>query len=399
MDRFLKAVKITDTVYWVGAIDWNIRNFHGYATSRGSTYNAFLVLADKVTLIDTVKAPFFGDMMARIRSVIDPAKIDYIVSNHAEMDHSGSLPQALAAIRPEKLFASAMGEKALKAHFGEDLPVTAVKNGESIDLGNDTLTFVETRMLHWPDSMVSYLAKQKLLFSQDAFGMHLAGSERFADEYSEWLLEEEGKKYFANILLLQAPKVLALLDSLPGLNLDVEIIAPDHGPLWRGELLDWPLRQYRKWALQQDKKRAVVVYDTMWGSTALLANAIADGIRDCQVEVDVICMSCSDRSEVILRLLDADLVAVGSPTMNNQMFPTVADVLTYVRGLKPQNLHGVAFGSFGWSGEAPKQIAEILTAMKVELAAPPFSVKYVPTEEDLKQAFELGRTLVAARKA
>ncbi len=397
MEQYLKAVKITDRVWWVGAIDWNLRNFHGYATGRGSTYNAFLVMAEKITLIDTVKGPFFEEMMARIRSVVDPKKIDYLVSNHAEMDHSGSIPAALAAIRPDKFFASAMGEKALKAHFGEDLPVTAVANGESLDLGDDTLTFVETRMLHWPDSMATYLAKEKVLFSQDAFGMHLAGSERFADEYPEWLLEHEGKKYFANILLLQAPKVTALLDALPGLKLDIAFIAPDHGPVWRGELLDFPLKYYRKWAAQENKTRALVVYDTMWGSTAMLARAIADGIRDAGSEVDVVSMDASDRSVVMTLLMDADLIAVGSPTMNNQMFPPMADILTYMKGLKPKNLRGVAFGSYGWSGEAHKKIGEELTAMGVEQIAPPFGVKYVPAAADLRQAFELGRTMVAAR--
>ncbi len=397
MEKFFEAVRVTDRVYWVGAIDWNVRNFHGYTTSRGSTYNAFLVLAEKVTLIDTVKAPFFDEMMARIRSVIDPAQIDYVVSNHSEMDHSGSIPAALATIQPEKLFASIMGEKALKAHFGAGLPVTAVKNGDSISLGDDTLTFVETRMLHWPDSMVSYLAKEKVLFSQDAFGMHLASTGLFADELPKWLLEQEAKKYFANILLLQAPKILALLDALPGLKLDIEIIAPDHGPLWRDSLLATPLENYRRWALQRDKKRGIVLYDTMWHSTEAMALAIADGMRTAGCAVDVVSMASNDRSAVMTLLMDADLIAIGSPTMNNQIFPTMADVLTYMKGLKPQNLRGFAFGSYGWSGEAPKQIDEAMRAMGICMTAEPLRAQYVPTKEDLQKAFETGKALVASR--
>ncbi|WP_217704973.1 FprA family A-type flavoprotein [Victivallis sp. Marseille-Q1083] len=392
MSDYLKAVKITEKVYWVGAIDWDIRNFHGYATQRGTTYNAFLVLDEKVTLIDTVKAPFFSELMARISSVIDPKKIDYIVSNHSEMDHSGSLPAAVQAIQPEKVFASPMGEKDLKGHFHDALNLTVVKTGDKISLGSNNLSFVETKMLHWPDSMVSYLDGEKILFSQDAFGMHLAGTPLYADEYPSYIIETEAKKYFANILLLQAPKILDLLNQLPGLNLDIRLLAPDHGPLWRRDI-GRILELYRQYALQEGKRKAVVIFDTMWHSTEKLAASITDGIRQAGIEVEQICMASSDRSAVMTRLMDAGLLVVGSPTMNNNVFPTVADVLTYMRGLKPQNLLGGAFGSFGWSGEAPKQIAQELTNMGVEQPLAPLTVKYVPTGEDLARAFEFGNQL------
>ena len=224
MENYLKAVQVTEKVWWVGAIDWNLREFHGYRTARGTTYNAYLVVADKITLVDTVKAPFKEEMMQRVASVIgDPAKIDYIVSNHAEMDHSGALPEVIAEVKPEKVFASPMGVKALDAHFRIGPALTAVKTGEVISLGNMSMTFVETRMLHWPDSMVSYIPEQKILFSQDGFGMHLATDKLFADENDAAVVEQEMRRYYANILLLYAPQTLKLLEDLPKLNLAIDV--------------------------------------------------------------------------------------------------------------------------------------------------------------------------------
>lgn len=399
MKEVFKAEQIAENVYWVGAVDWNVRNFHGYQTGRGSTYNAFLVIDEKVTLIDTVKAPFFNEMLARIRSVIDPEKIDYIISNHAEPDHSGAIVSAIEAIHPEKVFASPLGEKALRAYYGADLDLTVVKTGESVKLGKGTFSFIETKMLHWPDSMVTYLDTAKMLFSQDAFGMHLAGSKLWADEYPEFVLDYEGRKYFANILNVQSAKVLDLLNALPGLNLDIAVIAPDHGPLWRKNL-GWILDLYRDCAEQKPAPRALVAYSTMWHSTEKLANAIADGIRSTGVMVEVADLAVNDRSAIMTEVARSGALAFGAPTMNNQMFPAMADVLTYIKGLRPKNKLGLAFGSFGWSGEGAKQIAAELEAMNIPQPVPMFQVKYMPTEADLEKAFEsgaaLGRALLAS---
>ncbi|MDR0932567.1 MAG: MBL fold metallo-hydrolase, partial [Victivallales bacterium] len=262
-EAYFKAVKITEKVYWVGAIDWTVRNFHGYLTGRGSTYNAYLVIDEKITLIDSVKSPFVPELLSRIRSVIgDVTKIDYIVSNHAEPDHSSGLPATIEAIKPEKFFASEIGAKTLNAYYG-DLGVIPVKTGESLKLGKGNLAFVETKMLHWPDSMVTYLDSEKILFSQDAFGMHLAGSGRFGEDYSKPVLEYEARRYFANILNHLSPKVIELLDALPGLNLDIKILAPDHGPVWRRpEDIKWIIELYRECALQIPTPRAIVVFST-----------------------------------------------------------------------------------------------------------------------------------------
>jgi flavorubredoxin len=229
MADFFKAEQISENVFFVGARDWNVRNFHGYATQKGSTYNAFLIIDEHVTLIDTVKGHFVEEMMARIASVIDPEKIDYIISNHSEPDHSGALKEVIERVKPSRIIASQIGSKTLKAYYGIDTEV--VKTGDSICLGKSTLSFVDTKMLHWPDSMVSYLDTDKVLFSQDAFGMHLAGSKLWADEYDKSILDYEARKYFTNIINLQAPKVLDLLKTLPSLKLDIQIIAPHHNPL------------------------------------------------------------------------------------------------------------------------------------------------------------------------
>lgn len=387
---YLKAVPVTEKVYWVGAVDWNVSDFHGYKTERGSTYNAYLVMDEKITLIDTVKAPFKDHLLARIRSVIDPEKIDYIISNHAEPDHSGCLEQIIAAVKPEKVFASVAGQKALEQHFNLNFPITPVKTGDEVVLGRNRVKFVETKMLHWPDSMISYLDDEKILFSQDAFGMHLAGSSLFADQYEEEVLHWEAEKYFANILLLYAGKVKQLLDALPSFNLDIRMIAPDHGPIWRKDL-DKIIGWYNNWSLQPLTRKAIVLFDTMWGSTEKMAYAIGDGLRDVGVKVEIIRISAKDRSYVATEVLDAGALIVGSPTLNNNIFPSLADVLTYLKGLRPQNRIGAVFGSFGWSGESVKQLEEALAAMNVEVVAEAVKQKYVPKEAELEKCYQMGR--------
>ena len=388
------AVPVSPNVWWVGARDWSVRNFHGYETNRGSSYNAFLVIDEKVTVIDAVKAPFVPEMLARIASVIDPAKVDYVISNHSEPDHSGGLPEIIAATNPEKVFASVAGTKTLAAYYGLE-NITTVKTGDSISLGAGSIAFVDTKMLHWPDSMVSFYDRDKVLFSQDAFGMHLAASPMWADECDTAVLDYEARKYFANILNLQADRVIGLLDSLPGLNLDIKIIAPDHGPLWRQDL-EWILNLYRDAAEQKYRKRALVAFSTMWHSTEKLAFALAEGIRAAGVEVQLCDLEANDRSAVMTEVARSGLIAFGAPTMNNQMFPKMADVLNYVKGLRPKNKIGFAFGSYGWSGEGAKQIAAELEAMGAEQLEPLFQVKYMPSAEDLCKMTEIGKKLGAA---
>ena len=393
MSAFL-PIKLSEHVWWVGAIDWTIRDFHGYTTKRGSTYNAYLIMADKITLVDTVKAPFKEELLARISALVDPKRIDYIVSNHSEMDHSGCLNDVIQVTRPEKVFASVMGCKALKEHFKIDAELTPVKDGDELSLGNLTLAFTETRMLHWPDSMFSYLKEEKLLFSQDAFGMHLATSERFIDEVPGPVVDYEAATYYANILLPYSPLILNLLDKVAKSGLPIDIIAPDHGPVWRKDL-GRIVSLYRKWAEQKPANKAVVLYQTMWHSTEMMARAIEEGLREGGTDVKMMTIGPFHRSDVAYELLDAGALVAGSSTLNNNMLPAMADVLTYLKGLKPKNKIGAAFGSYGWSGESAGHVQEYLSAMKVDLVSEPLRAMYVPGEADLKRCFDLGRAISA----
>ena len=398
MSEAFEAFKIADDVYWVGAIDWDVRNFHGYQTSRGTTYNAFLILAEKPVLIDTVRSPFFDEMMARVASVIEPGRVEYIVSNHAEPDHSGGLVQAIQAIRPGKVLASKMGRKALVAHYHMPADrITVVGDDDTLDLGNMTVHFAETRMCHWPDSMVSYLADREVLFSQDAFGMHIASAERFADELSADLLDAEARKYYANILLHLSRFVDKTLAKLGGLGLPLKILAPDHGPIYRRpEDIENILASYARWSAQKPANKAVLIYDTMWHSTAKMADAIAEGLTAAGTKVELMSLATSHRTDVATQLLDAGAVVVGSPTLNNGILPSVADVMTYIKGLSPRNLVGAAFGSYGWSGEAPKILHAMLREMDIKTVADPLRINYVPDAAALRECREFGKALGVA---
>ena len=392
MSRAFQAKKMSEHVHWVGAIDWEIRDFHGYATSRGTTYNAYLVVADKITLVDTVKAPFRDELLSRVSSVVDPSEISVIVSNHSEMDHSGCLPQMVDIIKPERVYASKMGTKALEDHFHGRIPVEAVEDGGELSLGDVTLRFFETKMVHWPDSMFSYLVEDGLLFSQDGFGMHLASEERFTDEIDKAVLREEAAKYYANILTPYSPVIAKTLARVRELDLELNLVCPDHGPVWRDDF-PWILGLYSDWTEQRPTEKAVIVYDTMWKSTSLMARSIAEGLAAGGASPRLLPLQGSHRSDVAAEVLEAGALLVGTPTINNNMFPSLADALSYLKGLKPRNLVGAAFGSYGWSGEAVGQVSAILEKMKVELVGEGLRVQYVPTEEDLEQCRALGETV------
>jgi flavorubredoxin len=388
----MRPVEITRGIYDVGVIDWNIRDFHGYSTYRGTSYNAFLIVDDKIALIDTVKKDFSDQLIDNISKIIDPKKIDYMISNHTEMDHSGGLPRVMHRIGEDKpLYCSKMGAKNLARHFPQKWNYQAVGTGEKLSLGNRTLTFLETRMVHWPDSMFTYLKEDKILFSSDGFGQHYAGHERFDDQIGEDIMLH-AKKYYANILLLYSPLILKLLDTVTQMGLEIDMICPDHGIIWRkdpGKIIN----AYAKWAKQEQTNKAVVVYDTMWHSTRAMADKIAAGIANEGVSVRPIHIRSSHRSEIMTEVLDAAAVVVGSPTLNNQLFPTVSDFLVYMKGLKPLNKIGAAFGSYGWSGEAVKLINKELQDMKFDVIDPGIRIQYVPEKKGLEACFELGQKI------
>ena len=388
----MEAIQIADGVYDVGVIDWNIRDFHGYSTDLGTTYNCFLITDEKTVLVDTVRKGFADQLIENISSVIDPKKIDYVISNHTEMDHSGALARVMHKIGEDKpIFCSKMGHKNLGKHFRQKWNYRPVANGEELSIGKRTLTFVETRMIHWPDSMFTYLNEDKILFSSDGFGQHYAGPEKYDDEAGDKVMHH-AKKYFANILLLYSPHIQKLLDKVLGLGLEFKMICPDHGIIWRKDpqkIID----AYVNWCRQEPEKKAVVIYDTMWHSTEKMANAIVAGISREGVSAKPLHLRKWHRSEIMTELFDARAVVLGSPTLNNQLYPSLADFITYMKGLKPLNKIGAAFGSYGWSGEAVKLLNKELEAMKFDVIDPGLRVQYVPDKDALEASYELGRKI------
>jgi flavorubredoxin len=398
----MDPAQIAPGVYNVGVRDWNVRDFHGYSTDLGTTYNAFLVLDDKIALIDSVKKEFADSLIDNIARVVDPRKIDVVVSNHTELDHSGSLARIMHRVGEDKpLYCSKMGAKNLARHFPQKWDYRAVGSGDALKLGKRTLAFLETRMIHWPDSMFSYLKEDGILFSSDGFGQHYAGPESFDDEIGDRIMIH-AKKYFANILLLYATHIEKLIRQVAEMKLDLRMICPDHGVIWRkdpGRIV----KAYLDWCRQEPENKAVVVYDTMWHSTEKMAEAINAGIMAEGVPSKPMNLRAWHRSEVMTEVFDARAVVVGSPTLNNGLFPTVADFLCYMKGLKPKNKIGAAFGSYGWSGEAVKLIENELTDMKIELAQPGLRTQFVPEKPilDACNAFgrKIGRTVAAASVA
>ncbi|VAW41914.1 rubredoxin-oxygen oxidoreductase [hydrothermal vent metagenome] len=395
----MKPIELAKNIYWVGAVDWDIRDFHGYSTNRGTTYNAYLIIDEKITLIDTVKKAFHGDLMHRIHNIIDPKKIDYIVVNHVEMDHSGSLPQVIEEVRPEKVFCSKMGHRALLRHFHrEDWPYHVISPGEELSLGTRTLNFMETRMLHWPDSMFTYVKEDQILISNDAFGQHLASSERFDEEVNQDVLMRECTKYYANILTLYSPLVKKVLTKVREMNLPIKMIAPDHGVIWRtnpGKIIE----AYSRWCGNESRGHALVIYDTMWKSTEMMAKAVADGLLDEGINYKLLDLRFSHRSDVMAEVLEAGAVVLGCPTLNNGLLPRMAGFLMYMRGLKPTNKIGAAFGSYGWSGESVKLLNQAMQDMKFTICHEGLRVQYVPEHEHLKECVELGHTVARSLKA
>jgi flavorubredoxin len=388
-----KAIKISENVFWVGAIDWELGDFHGYSI-RGSTYNAFLILADKITLIDTVKAAHKNQMLARIASVIEPQKIDYIISNHSEMDHTGSLPEMIHVVKPEKVFASGAGAKNIAAHFHHIDTIEPVSEGRKLSLGNKTLSFLETKMLHWPDSMVAFLEEDGILFSNDIFGMHWASSERFVDQIDSGIRDYEAAKYFANIFMPYAILAGKFLEKLNRQNWKINMIAPDHGPIWRDDL-DRIFGYYRHWSEPKLTRKALVVFDTMWGSTGQMADAIAEGLKAGGAEPKVMPLSNAHRSDIATEILDSGALMIGSSTLNGQMLPRVGDLLTYLRGLKPRHPLAAAFGSYGWGPKAVMQINQAFDDLHLEKISDGVEAKFVPTAEDLGNCYNLGLAMAA----
>ncbi|MCF7912150.1 MAG: FprA family A-type flavoprotein [Candidatus Cloacimonetes bacterium] len=380
----MKAVKIKENVYWVGAIDWNLRNFHGYLTQRGSTYNSYLIIDEKITLIDNVKSYMFEEQLERIQSVIDPGKIDIIIQNHIEMDHSGSLPLILKYCPKAEIYATAKGAEGLNRHFKQDWAINVVKGGMTLSLGKRELAFVPTPMVHWPDNMVSYSAYDKILFSNDAFGQHIASQERFDHDYSLGILAEEAAKYYANIVLPYGAQVVKALNAVSGL--DIEWILPSHGLIWH-ERINEILAMYDNWANNRTAKKALIIYDSMWGSTEMMAKMIRNTFSESGVTAEFHNLQGTHISDLMTTILDARYICLGSPTLNNNILPTMAAFLTYLQGLAPKGRIGLAFGSYGWGGQSVPILDKALDEMKFERLSP-IKLKFIPDASELTAASE-----------
>ncbi len=386
----MKPIALSPGVYWVGAIDWSLRNFHGYTTDRGATYNAYLIVDEKVALIDTVKAPFAEALFTRIQHILPLERIDYIVSNHVEMDHSGAIPAAMARMPHATLVTSdPQGLKGLTAHYG-NYPYRAVKGGDSLSLGQRTLRFVPTPMLHWPDNMVTYCPEEKILFSNDAFGQHYASSVRFDDEAPLEEVMQEAAKYYANIVMPYPSQAKGALKAFE--PLEIGMIAPSHGVVWRGHapaILD----AYARWSDNAPQEAAVVVFQSMWHSTERMALAIAEGFAARGIPVKLRDLTVCHRSDIMTDILQAKYLAVGSPTLNNNLLPDVAAFLSYFRGLSPKGRAGFAFGSYGWSGQSIGQVEDALVAAGVTLLCDKIRQPYVPDAAGLAALSQQVETL------
>lgn len=381
----MKALKISENIYWVGAIDWNVRNFHGYETEKGTTYNAYLILDERITLIDTVKETLQEEMLERISSVIDPAKIDVIISNHSEPDHSGALPFILRYALNATVFAvTPAGEKDLSAYYGA-LPCQGVKTGDKLSIGKHEFSFISTPMVHWPDNMVCHMTPENILFSNDAFGQHYASTTRFDTDSNLPEVFKQSKKYYANIVQpygLQTNKALAACEKL-----NISMICPSHGVIWTDHIPEI-LKSYRQWTAGKQYERAVIVYDTMWHSTELIAHALETAFTDCNIPVKLCDLKHENNSDIIAELLDARYLAVGSPTLNNNMMPSIAGFLTYFKGLNGNQKKFIAFGSYGWGGQSIQQVYDFIASCKCEALLPPVKQLYKPTPQELDKIAE-----------
>ncbi len=393
----LNAIEISPKVWWVGGIDWNERLFHGYTTERGITYNAYLIMDEKVTLIDTCKATFSDELVQRISQVVDPAKIDVVITNHVEMDHSGSLPVIHRIAPNATIYASTgAGVNEVRAHFG--IEATPVKSGDTLCIGERTLTFVTTPMVHWPDNMVTYSDVDQILFSNDAFGQHFATTKRFDDENDLCEIFKQAKKYYANIVWPYGMQAHKALEAVKGL--DLKMIAPSHGCIWRSHI-DEILEKYEAWTTYQTEEKAVVVFDSMWHSTESMAREICDAFIAEGVSAQLVDVKTTHISDIMLYMCDAKYVAVGSPTLNSNMLPTIASFLTYMRGLSPKNEQriGLAFGSYGWAPLGPKQVYAELENAKFQLPVPVVAQQWIPSEENLAELQDTVRKMIEAARA
>ncbi|NLY46878.1 MAG: anaerobic nitric oxide reductase flavorubredoxin [Tissierella sp.] len=387
------SFKMTDKVTWVGKIDWELRRFHGdeYSTDRGSSYNSYLVRDEKTVLIDTVWTPFAEEYIKKLKEEIDLNEIDYIIMQHSEIDHSGALPLLMKEIPNTPIYCTANGAKILKGTFHEDWNFVEVKTGDTLNIGESTLTFVEARMLHWPDSMMTYMDSEAILFSNDAFGQHYASDLMYNDLVDQCELEEECIKYYANILTPFSALVTMKINEVLKMELPLNMIATSHGIIWRDNPAQIILK-YLEWADSYQENQITLVYDTMWNATRRMAEAISDGIKsvDDTVTVKLYNAAHTDKNDVITQLFKSKGILFGSSTVNKGIMNATGGLLEMIKGIGFKKKKAAAFGSYGWSGESVKIIEEKLKDAKLELMEGGPLVLWNPDDEAIKECFDFG---------
>ncbi len=391
----MKAVEIKPDIFWVGAVDWAVRDFHGYVTPNGTSYNNYLILDEQITLIDTVKSDFSRHTIKNITNLTDPSKIQNIVINHIEPDHASGLDSLMSLTPDATIFISAKGKSGLDRHFDTSKwKFRIVKTGDTLCIGKHNLLFIMTPMMHWPDSMMTYVREAKLLLSQDAFGQHIATSAKFDDEFIEIAsasdLDDAVIDYYANILMPFGQIIKHKISEIVEMGLEIDMIAPDHGIIWRKD----PGGILKKYLDQADGKTSLsisIIYDTMWKSTERMTLPLTQGITDEGITCKVIKLRSTPMSVAIKEFWKSRGCLIGSPTLNNILYPSVAEFLTHLRGLRPQNRLAGAFGSYGWGGGAVKEAYEEFKRMKLEVFEPGIQVLYKPSPEDDNACYEFGR--------
>lgn len=386
--------KLTDKVTWVGKIDWELKTFHGeeLSTYKGSSYNAYLIRDEKNVLIDTVWQPYDKEFITKLKEEIDLHDIDYIVMNHNEIDHSGSLPELMREIPDTPIYCTANGEKIIRGMYHKDWNFVNVKTGDTLNIGKSTLTFIEAPFLHWPDTMFTYMDDEQILFSNDAFGQHYATESLYNDVNVTADIYDEAIKYYANIVAPYSPLVTKKINEVLAMNVPLKMICPSHGIIWR----DHPaqiVETYLKWANNYQENQITLIYDTMWNSTRNMAEAIADGIRDYNEDIVVKLMHSGkeDKSDILTEVFKSKAIMIGSPTYNNGFLYSTAGILEIIKGSKFKNKKAAAFGSYGWSGESNKKISEILKSSGFDVVDDGIRAIWNPDEDILKTCREYGK--------
>lgn len=385
--------KINDYVKWVGKIDWDLTKFHGeeYSVRRGSSYNSYLIEDEKNVLIDTVWKPFSREFVNNLESVIDLEKIDYIVANHGEIDHSGALPELMEKIPNVPIYCTQNAVDSITGHYHKDWNFKIVKTGDTLDIGKNKLIFIEAKMLHWPDTMMTYMSGENILFSNDAFGQHYASEQMYNDLAEKDELFAEAIKYYANILTPFSKLVINKIKELQEMKVPVNMILPSHGIIWRDNPMQI-VEKYLEWANNYQENQITLLYDTMWNGTKRIAETIAKGIKSIDKEVTVKLLNTGkkDKNDVLTEVFKSKTIGVGSPTINQTVLHSVAGILDMIKSLKFRGKNAFAYGTYGWSGESTKIINRELEKANFSIINEPLLVKWNPNDEDLKKAYELG---------